>query len=228
MDDQLAIHARRAGLAIVIHDVDLDAGEGMGGAARLEGQGGQRRDHHAARLCLPPGIHDGAAAAADDVVVPLPGFGVDGLADGAEQAQATQVVPFHPIVAIAHEAADGGRRGIEDADAVFGDHAPVAIWCRVGGRPLVEEARRAQDERRVDDVGMAGDPAGVGRAPPAVFLFHIEDPAQRGGGIDLIAAVGMEDAFGLAGRAAGIEDEERVFGVHDFRFGVGPRLRGSH
>lgn len=33
----------------------------------------QRRDHVRPRLCLPPGVHDGAALAAHQLVVPVPG-----------------------------------------------------------------------------------------------------------------------------------------------------------
>ena len=53
------------------------------------GSGG---DHVAAGFGLPPGVDDGAAFLADDGVVPHPGFGVDRFADGAEQAQAGEVV----------------------------------------------------------------------------------------------------------------------------------------
>ena len=53
---------------------------------------GQRRDHVAAGLGLPPGVDDRAAAAADGLVVPHPRFGIDRLADGAEDAQRLEVV----------------------------------------------------------------------------------------------------------------------------------------
>jgi hypothetical protein len=129
---------------------------------------GQRRDHVAARLGLPPGVDDGALAVADDIVVPwtgrggggvgggvgvsvgtlprrgchegrglnkggarrrrprapprrgvspphapAPRLGVDGLADGAEDAQGVALVLLHKQLARAHEAADGGGRGVE-------------------------------------------------------------------------------------------------------------------
>ena len=49
----------------------------------------QRRDHVAAGFGLPPRVDDRAALAADVLVVPHPGFRIDRLADGAEQAQAS-------------------------------------------------------------------------------------------------------------------------------------------
>ena len=56
------------------------------------GHPGQRRDHDGAGLGLPPGIDDRAAPAADHAVIPHPGFGIDRLADAAQQAQLRQVV----------------------------------------------------------------------------------------------------------------------------------------
>ena len=171
-------------------------GNGRGGRAGLERRDRQWRDHEAAGLGLPPGIHDRAALLADHGVVPAPGFRVDRLADGAQQAQAAQVVAVGPGVAEAHQAADGGRRGVEDGDAVLLDHAPPAVGVGVGGRAFVHEAGRAEEQRGVDDVAVAGDPAGVGGAPPAIFVLDVEDVLERGGGVDHVAAVGVQDALG--------------------------------
>ena len=66
----------------------LHAEERLGRRAGLQlGGAGQRRDQDAAGLGLPPGVDDRAAAVADHVVVPVPGLGIDRLADRAEQAQ---------------------------------------------------------------------------------------------------------------------------------------------
>jgi hypothetical protein len=54
------------------------------GLIRARGQG----EHDAAGFGLPPGIDDRAALFADHLEVPFPGFGVDRLADAAQQAQA--------------------------------------------------------------------------------------------------------------------------------------------
>src|SRR3546814_1123234 len=53
-----------------------------------------RSDHDAAGFSLPPGIDDRAAPVADHVVVPQPGFGIDRLADAAEQAQGAALRPL--------------------------------------------------------------------------------------------------------------------------------------
>ena len=56
----------------------------------------------------------GTAFAADDFVIPHPGFGVDRLADRAEQAQRTQIVFLRPFRAPFHERANRRRRGVKD------------------------------------------------------------------------------------------------------------------
>ena len=67
----------------------LHAEERQGRGAGLQRDGaGQRRDHVAAGLGLPPGVDDRAAAVADHAEIPFPRLGIDRLADGAEQAQA--------------------------------------------------------------------------------------------------------------------------------------------
>ena len=143
----------------------------------LVGDGaGQGRDHDHAGFGLPPGIDDGAAVAADDLVVPHPGFGIDRLADGAEQAQARQVVLLRPLVAPLDEGADGGGRGVEDVDLVSLDDAPEAVGLGEVGRAFVHQAGRAVLQRAVDDVAVAGDPADIGGAPVDVFVLEIEDP----------------------------------------------------
>ena len=58
------------------------------GRTRLECSGTrERRDQDAAGLGLPPRIHDTAAFVPDHPVVPEPGFGIDRLADRAEDPE---------------------------------------------------------------------------------------------------------------------------------------------
>ena len=79
-------------------------------------------------------------------------------------------------------------------------------------------------ERPVDHVAVAGDPADVGRAPVEVFVAEVEDPL---GGLlheEVVAGRGVLDALGLAGRAAGVEDEQRGFAIHGLGRAVGRGL----
>ena len=219
-DDQMAA----AGGAVAVfpvaggaaaHDGRVDAGQGPRCRAGLElGGVGQGADHGAAGLGLPPGVHDGQLAAADVLVVPVPGLGVDGFAHGAQDAQGAQVIALGPGFAQAHEGTDdrGGR--VEDVDAEFFHDAPVAVGLGPCGHALEHHHRGAQGQRPVHAVGMAGDPAHVGRAPVDVVVAHVEDPLRGMRRIGQVAARGVHDARGLAGAAAGMQQEERVVGVH--------------
>ena len=86
---EIALGRALEDLAVAVHERRPHAGQRQRRGTRLQQRrAGQRRDQDAAGLGLPPGVHDRAAPVADDAVIPLPGFRVDRLADGAEQAQA--------------------------------------------------------------------------------------------------------------------------------------------
>src|SRR5437762_2617181 len=61
---------------------------------------------------------------------------------------------------------------------------------------------------------MSGDPADIGGAPVDVILFHVKDITVSGGSADEVTSTGVHHALRFAGRAAGVEDVEHVFGVH--------------
>ena len=96
--------------------------------------------------------------------------------------------------------------------AVLGDDPPERAGVRGADRlALVQHRGRADQQRRVDDVGVADDPADVARrsrtrrpGPDVVDVRH--RPAQR----DRVAAVVADDALRLPGGARGVEDVERV------------------
>ena len=204
--------------AVRIHQGGLDAEEGTRGRAGLQLRNtGQRRDHDAAGLGLPPRVHHRAAAFADHAVVPLPRFGIDGLADGAEDPQARAAGAGDVFVALTHELADGGGRGVEDVDAVLVDDPPAARGVGVGGHAFEHQRRRAVGQRAVDDVRVTGDPADVGGAPVDVAVVVVEDVLVRHGGVQQVAAGTVLDPLGLTRRTGGIEDEKRILGVHDGR-----------
>ena len=107
------------------------------------------------------------------------------------------------------------------------DDLPEARDRRVGRDALEHQRRGAVGERAVEDVGVAGDPADVGGAPVDVAVVVVEDVLVRHRGVDEIAAGRVQHALRLAGRARGVEDEERVLGVHlRARAVVGHELHG--
>ncbi len=119
-----------------------------------------------------------------------------------------------PVVAPLDEGADGGGRGVEDAYLVVVDELPEAVVLREVGRALIHHDGGAVLQRAVDDVAVAGDPADVRRTPVDVVLLQVKDVLAGEVGLDGVAAGGVDQAFGLPCGAAGVEDEERSFGVH--------------
>ena len=61
---------------------------------------------------------------------------------------------------------------------------------------------------------MAGDPADVGRAPVDVVVAEVEDVLGGEVGLHGVAAGGVDQALGLAGGTGGVEDVERILGIH--------------
>src|ERR1700704_3686062 len=121
--------------------------------------------HDPAGLSLPPGVDDRAAFGADHLVVPEPRLWVDRLADGAEQAQAAEVVFVRPVSPPLDARANRGRRAVEDAHAVALDDLPPDALVGIVGGALPHDRRRAVGERAIDDVGVPGDPADVCGTP---------------------------------------------------------------
>ena len=192
----------------------------MPGSARVAepglvgGDAGQRADHDRAGLGLPPGVDDRAAVAADDPAVPHPGLGVDRLADRAEHPQRGQVVLGRDVLAPLHERADRGRRGVEDRHLVLLDDLPEPALVRGVRRALVDHQGGAVRQRPVDDVGVPGDPADVGRAPVDVGVrLEVEDRVVGVGDLGQVAAGGVQDSLRFSGGSRGVEDEQRVLGV---------------
>ena len=64
---------------------------------------------------------------------------------------------------------------------------------------------------------MTGDPADVGGTPVDVARMVVEHVFKSRGRIDQVAASGVQHAFWLTGGTGGIQDEQRIFGVHLFR-----------
>ncbi|KAF5036627.1 hypothetical protein DSECCO2_573070 [anaerobic digester metagenome] len=223
-DDQEPAGPRRDRGARSVDDVHDGARDRFPGKPGLHWFADHRGHHVHPGLGLPPGIHDRAPVSADGVVVPLERLGVERLADGAEHAQRREIVLRRPLVTVAHEHPDGGRGGVEDRHPEVLDQPPVGAGVRVVRRPLGDDDGRADGERAVDDITVAGDPAGVGGAPEDVVLLDVEDALRRVVGPDHVASARVHDPLRRPGRAARIEDEERVFRVHHLRRAVGRGL----
>ena len=210
-------------VALVVDDVHTDARQRHLRAARLRlGDTGQRRDHDRPGLGLPPRVDDRGGIRSDDFAVPHPRFGVDGLADRTEQTDRRQIELLRDLATELHERADRGRRGVEDRDAVLLHDLPPAAGVRGIRRAFVEHLGRTVGEGAVRDVGVSGDPPDVGGAPEHVGLgVEVVHDLVREGRLGQVAAGGVQDALGLAGRSGGVQDEQRVLGGERLRLVLG-------
>ena len=199
---------------MVVDDGGIDAEEREGRGAGFErGRPGKRGNHDRAGFGLPPGVDDGTASGANLLVIPHPGLGIDRFTDRAEEAERREVVFVDPLVTPFDEGADGGWCGVENGHAVILDDAPETIRVGPVRRAFIHQASRTIGQRTVDQVAVAGDPADVGAAPIDVVLAEIENVFRRGVGLGEVTGCGVEDALGFSGRAAGVENEERVLAV---------------
>ena len=117
------------------------------------------------------------------------------------------------FVAGLDECANGSGRGVKNRNAVFLDDFPEAAEVGEIGGALVHHLGGTIGERAVDDVGMTGDPADIGGAPVDILIAHIEDILCGRVGAGEVAAGAVENAFRFAGRAGGVEHEERMLRV---------------
>ena len=208
----------------VEHD-RLDAKEGESSRAGLRrSRPGQRRNEDAASLSLPPRIDDGTALLAGVFVIPAPSLGVDRLADRAQQAQGRHLVAGGPLLAGRGNGADGGRGGVELIDVPLLNGLPVAVRVGIGGNGFKHHSGRAVGHWTVYDIRVASDPADVGRAEVDVAVVVVEHVLVRGARIDHVPADRVLHALGLARGPGGIEDEERILGVHNLTIAVGVRI----
>src|SRR2546428_2780403 len=209
---------------LAVEEHRFDAGEGHRGRTRLRRRHtGQRCDHDAAGLRLPPRVDDGTALAANVLLIPHPRFGIDGLTDRPEQSQLRQVVARGQLGAPLHERADRRRRRVENGDAVLRADGPEPVFAGMIGSTLVHHLRNAERERPVYDIRMARDPADIGGAPEHVRIFEIEYPLGRRVYVGEIAAGRMQNAFWVASRARRVQDVERILGIHRFGGTLLPR-----
>ena len=175
-------------------------------------------------LGLPPVVDDGDA---EPVGRPLPRVGVQPLTGEEQGAHCRQVV-VGGLLAGGVLLLDGPvcrRRREHRNGAVLGDDPEERAG--VGGADrlaLVEDGRAAREQRRVDDVGVADDPAHVAGGEPRLARVDAVDVLHRPPQRDRVAAVVADDALRLPGRAGRVEDVERV-GRSDLD-ALGPRVGG--
>ena len=97
---------------------------------------------------------------------------------------------------------------------------PEPSGVGIGRYALEHDRGRPVRKRSVHDVGVAGDPPDVCRAPVDVPVVIVEYVVMGHRGIRDVTARGMQHPFGLSSGAGCIQDEQRILGVHFFRRAV--------
>ena len=93
---------------------------------------------------------------------------------------------------------------------------PEARGIGIGRHALEYQRDGAVGERSVDDIGVPRDPADIGGTPEYIPFMVIKDVLVGDRGVQEITAGGVQNPLGFAGRTRGIEDEQRILGIHDF------------
>lgn len=161
---------------------------------------------------------------ANDIVVPLPNFSGNGLTNGTQDTEVLHL-RLDVLVASALQQTQSGGGNVELGDLVLVDNVPVAGEVGVRRSALKHDGRDTEEKRSVHHVGVASNPTDITTAEVAVALVNVKDVLSGHGAANKVAGGGVHDTLGLAGRARGIQEEERVLGVHDLGGNVvGPLL----
>ena len=194
---EVAVHAGRHGVEVLVHDAHLHAGNGpahrSGANFHLRVVGDQNR----AGLRLPPVVVERHA---DGLLAPDNGLGVERLADATGVPESGQVVAARQLLPRPHQHPYGRRGGVPHRHLVLLDHL---VPCAGPEAALVDELGESVGPGREHPVGSAGHPAGVGGAPVHVVLVQVERPLP-GGVLLHHGLVPVNRALGLAGGARGV------------------------
>ena len=188
--------------SFVIHQYRLYTEEGQSSHTGFDIDcAGQRCNQNSACFSLPPGVHNGAFATANQIIIPVPGFGVDRLADGTQSLQTGDVAFLHEIIAFFGNRANSSRSGVENVDFVFFYDLPEAAVCRIVGNAFKHDRCCSVAQRPVKNVCVTGNPAQISRAPVHITIMIIENDFMRVSAINKITTRGMHNTFGLSGGA---------------------------
>lgn len=124
-------------------------------------------------------------------------------------------VTLDVLVSSTLQQSQSGGGNVELSDLVLLDNVPVAGEVGVGGSTLEDDGRDTEQQRGVDDIGVASDPTDITTAEVTVTVVNVKDVLAGQGSAEQVAGSGVQDTLGLAGRTGGVEEEERVLRIHD-------------
>ncbi len=204
LDGDIAKRTGRHLMARIVEHMEIVARHGHGGRTVFHGQHIEAEriaDDRPSGLRLPPVIDDGNA---EHGFGPAQRIGVGPLAGQEQRPQTGEIVVLHKhsFGILLANGAEGRRRREEHGDLVLLHHPPEGAGIRRADRlALIEHRRAAVQQRRIDDVGMADDPADIRRRPIDLTGFHAVERPHGPGERDHMAAIVADDTLRLARRA---------------------------
>jgi hypothetical protein len=222
-DHHDALLVRSARVAVRSHHRRVDARQRHAGRAGLDRQQAQAvrvSEDGASRLRLPHVIDDRHTVVEHGLLQPGQRLWVQHLARADNALEPAVIDPGQDVGAVPHQHADrrGRREDAGDAELLDG-RAPVRVGVRMVERAFEGDRRAAGQQRRIDHVAVADDPADVGGGPPDVGRLQAEAPAAHARDVHLIAAVRVDGQLGRGGGPRRREDECRGVRLH---YGVTP------
>jgi hypothetical protein len=161
---------------------------------------------------------------ADDLVVPFPDFGGNGLTDGAKNSEMLHLVPDVLVTSTLQES-ERCRGDVELCDLVLRADLPVSAEIGVCGSALEDHGSDTENKRSVDDVSVASDPADIATTEEDIGVVNVKDVLASHGSAEQVAGGCVHNTLRLTGGAGCVEQEERVLRVHGLRGVVrGPLL----
>ncbi len=221
-DGEMAALVGTKRLALIVEHGKRPARRGPAARAWLErgeAEAAEAGGDRPAGLGLPPVIDDRAA---EFFGGPLGGRRIAPLPGEEKRLEAAHVVgePEFRLRVLLLDGAHGGRRGEQHLHPMLGDDPAKRPGIgRADRLSLIHHAGRADQERRIDDVGMPDHPADVGRGPKHVARGDPVDHAHRTGEGDRMPAIVAHHALGPTRGAGGVKDIERIGGGDRDRFG---------
>ncbi len=158
-------------------------------------------------------INDVSLLLSDNLKVPLPDFGRNGLTDGAQDSQVLHGFIDIMIPRPLEEPQRGGSN-VELRDGVLIDHIPVSREVGIGRRALKDDRGNTQEQRSVNDIGVPRDPSYITPTEELVGVVDIKDIFARGRCANEVPGRRVHDALGLAGRTRCVQQEKGILRVH--------------
>jgi hypothetical protein len=160
----------------------------------------------------------------DDLVVPFPDFGGDGLTDRAKDSEMLHLV-LDVLVTSTLQESERCRSDVELCDLMLRADLPVSAEIGVCGSALENHGSDTENKRSVDDVSVTSDPAHIATTEEHVGVVNVKDVLSGHGSAEQVAGGCVHDTLGFASGARSVEQEERVLRVHGLRRVVrGPLL----